>query len=303
MALTIDWAARTSALASALVASALAGGAAAGSRTVPEPPEDVGDIIAVGHRGTTKFAPENTLAAHDIAVAMGARVIEIDVRMTVDGHFVVMHDARVDRTTDGSGRVDQMALAEIKRLDAGAWFAPEFAGERVPTLREALRNLRGRAGVDIDFKSGPANSGALLANILDQEGYADGPLVTVFARAHAYNRLKGVSPRYALRPHFVSRRIAAAVAAGDGITIMGLRRWSFSFESARAIRDNGMLLFSNVMGWADGARGFADSIEAGAKFIQTDKLDELVAYLDGRGLLSTCVPARDLSCWTRAPGL
>lgn len=295
---SITGAARTSAIAGALVASALGGGPAAATSG---PPEETAGVIAVGHRGTTKFAPENTIAGHEVAIALGARVIEMDVRMTSDGHFVVMHDARVDRTTNGSGRVDEMTLAEIKELDAGSWFAPEFAGERVPTLKEALRNIKGRAGVDIDFKGGPQNSGDIIADLLDEEGYTDGPLVTVFARARHYDRLTGVLGRYALRPHYVDARTTAKRAA-EGVEIMGLRRWSFSFASARAIRDNGLILFANVMGFDDGPRGFSDSLAAGARFIQADNLDQLVQWLDERRLLSTCVPARDLSCWRGAAG-
>lgn len=269
-------------------------------RAAHAPPKYAGEIVAVGHRGTTKYAPENTIAAHEAALSLGARAIEIDVRMTADGHFVVMHDASVNRTTNGRGRVSKLTLAEIRRLDAGSWFGPQFAGERVPTLREALRNLRGRAAIDIDFKGGPRNSGEHLADILDEEGFADGPLVTVFARSWHYARLRAVSPRYALRPHYVAGRSAQERARADGVRIMGLRRRAFSFAAADAIREHGFSLFTNVMGGADGPEGFADSIAAGARFIQSDRLDELVPYLRERGLLATCVPARDLSCWAPA---
>jgi glycerophosphoryl diester phosphodiesterase len=261
------------------------------------PPPPPARIIAVGHRGTVKHAPENTIAAHEAAIARGARLIEFDVRMTRDGHFVLMHDATVNRTTDGRGRVSELTLAEIRRLDAGGWFGPEFRGEKVPTLREALRNIYGRAAVDIDFKGGPAGSGRILADILDEEGYADGPLVTVFARAADYDKLRDVAPRYVLRPHYVSAERTAEVAKEDGVEIMGLRRRSFSFEKARIVRAHGMELFANVMGFSDGEKAFADSVAAGARYIQTDKLDELVAYLSERGLYDDCVPARGGGCW------
>ena len=91
----------------------------------------------LGHRGALTFAPENTLAAFDLCVRAGAD-IELDVYPTRDGHLVVIHDATVDRTTNGKGRVADLTLAEIKRLDAGSWFHPDFAGERVPTLDEVF---------------------------------------------------------------------------------------------------------------------------------------------------------------------
>lgn len=253
-------------------------------------------VIAVGHRGTRRFAPENTLAAQDVAIEMGARVIEMDVRMTKDGEFVIMHDATVDRTTDGHGLVSRMTLAEIKALDAGSKFSPAFAGERVPTLREALRNLKGRAGVDIDFKAGPENSAALITKILDEEGFDDGSLVTVFVRARHYATMKPLPPRYLLRPHYLSPARTAAAAREDGVEVMGLRHRGFSFVAAHAIAASGLVLFSNVMGRADNEIGYDDSLRAGARFIQTDRLDLLVPYLSKRGLLVACAPTRDFVC-------
>lgn len=252
-------------------------------------------VIAVGHRGTTKFAPENTLAAFDKAIEMGARAVEMDVRMTADGHFVIMHDARVDRTTDGTGFVSKMTLAEIVNLDAGAWFGKEFAGEPVPTLREALRYVKGRAAVDIDFKAGPDDSAALIARILDEEGFDDGSLVTVFVRAWDYLKMKPLPARYALRPHYLNPE-RTAEARSAGVDIIGLRRRSWSFSAARTIAGHDMALFANVMGRDDGRDGFDDAVRAGARFIQTDRLDLLAPYLKERGLLVDCVPSRTLGC-------
>jgi len=252
-------------------------------------------IIAVGHRGTKKFAPENTLAAHEAALALGARAIEFDVRFTQDNHAIVIHDAIVNRTTDGRGWVKNMTLAEIKALDAGSWKAPQFAGEKIPTLREALRNIKERAIVDIDFKGGPTTSGERLLDLLDEEGFRNGPLVTIFARPHHVKRLEPLAPHYALRPHFQSAAKTRAITERLGIKIMGLRRRSFSPARAASITSHGLVLFTNIMGWADGRRGIDDSIKAGARFIQTDNLDVLVPYLRARGLLETRVLNADFT--------
>lgn len=100
------------------------------------------DLLAIAHRGASGYAPENTLAAFRRAVAQGVSFIETDLQLTRDAHLVVMHDELVDRTTNGRGSVQGMTLAEVRRLDAGAWFASEFAGERVPTLEETLEFAR-----------------------------------------------------------------------------------------------------------------------------------------------------------------
>jgi len=107
------------------------------------------------HRGFSARAPENTLPALEAALEAGAHVAEIDVRLTRDGKLVVMHDADVDRTTDGSGPVKALTLREVKKLDAGRWFDRKYTGIKVPTLDEVLTWSRGRLGLLIDMKNYP----------------------------------------------------------------------------------------------------------------------------------------------------
>ncbi|MCL5269801.1 MAG: hypothetical protein M1457_04435 [bacterium] len=109
------------------------------------------DVIA--HRGASAQAPENTLAAFRLAHEMGADWFELDCQFSRDGHLVVMHDGQLDRTTNGRGPVAARTLAELRRLDAGGWFDPRFAGEPVPTLGEALDFAHGRLGVYIEVKT------------------------------------------------------------------------------------------------------------------------------------------------------
>ena len=95
-------------------------------------------VLAIAHRGASGNAPENTLAAFKKAVALGAAFIETDLQLSRDARFVAIHDATVNRTTNGQGAVRDMTLAELRRLDAGSWFGSAFAGERIPTLEEIL---------------------------------------------------------------------------------------------------------------------------------------------------------------------
>ena len=92
----------------------------------------------IGHRGAAARAPENTLAGLRGAKQLGCEAVEFDVRLTADGGLVLCHDATLDRTTTGHGRVSARSLAEVRDYDAGVRFNPAFAGERVPTLNEAL---------------------------------------------------------------------------------------------------------------------------------------------------------------------
>jgi len=92
----------------------------------------------ISHRGAAKFAPENTLAGLRTAARYGARWVELDVRLTGSGELVLMHDADLHRTTDGSGPVIAYSLESLAQLDAGSWFAAAFAGEHVAGFAEAL---------------------------------------------------------------------------------------------------------------------------------------------------------------------
>jgi len=103
-------------------------------------PAAAGEPLAVAHRGLLLHAPENTLA--NIRACLELRLgFECDVQRTKDGHLVCIHDETVDRTTNGSGRVAELTLDEIRQLDAGSWFHPRFAGEKVPTIDEILTLL------------------------------------------------------------------------------------------------------------------------------------------------------------------
>ncbi|MDF9797792.1 glycerophosphoryl diester phosphodiesterase [Catalinimonas alkaloidigena] len=105
------------------------------------------------HRGAMDTHPENTLPAFQAAIDAGAHMIEFDVWLTSDGQMVVIHDATVDRTTDGSGKVANLSLEEIKKLDAGSWKAPEFSGVRIPTLEETLSILPYNIWLNIHIKA------------------------------------------------------------------------------------------------------------------------------------------------------
>jgi glycerophosphoryl diester phosphodiesterase len=118
--------------------------------------QDLPSPLVVAHRGASRDLPENTLAAFEAAIAAGADAVEFDVRMSRDGHAIVMHDASVHRTTGGEGLVRDLTLAELKRLRVGSVLgrpAGEPAG--IPTLVETLALLSGRIAVDVEIKNLP----------------------------------------------------------------------------------------------------------------------------------------------------
>jgi glycerophosphoryl diester phosphodiesterase len=126
-------------------------------------PEGAPDVIA--HRGASAYAPENTLAAFEKAVEMKADWFELDCMLTGGGEVIVIHNSDVEKTTNAAGPVSGMTLAELQELDAGSWFAPEFAGEKLPALEEALDMAENRIGVYCEIKSSD-DDGALHGRLL-----------------------------------------------------------------------------------------------------------------------------------------
>lgn len=109
--------------------------------------------LVIAHRGASAVAPANTMTAFEKAAVLGADGIEFDVHLSADGVPVVIHDFAVDATTDSSGRVAEMDLAQIKQLDAGSYFDPAFAGEHIPTLEEVLQAFGNQLLLNIELKS------------------------------------------------------------------------------------------------------------------------------------------------------
>lgn len=144
------WAAAAVALAIPIIA--IAGWTAASADE--QRPERAADrvVYRIAHRGSSVDRPENTLPAILKAIDSKATVVEVDVRTSQDGELVLLHDATLDRTTNGRGKVNDFKLVELKGLDAGGWFDERYRGERIPTLSEALDLSRSKIKVLLDLK-------------------------------------------------------------------------------------------------------------------------------------------------------
>lgn len=153
--------------------------------TRPSDPRSAFTVL--GHRGAKGHAPENTLVSFEKAIALGATMVELDIHLSKDGELIVMHDADVRRTTNGSGLIADLTLAEIKRLDAGAWFGPEFAGQKVPTLAEVIGLIKGRMLLNIEIKKGAARYDGIAARMVEtllEHDFVDDVVVSSFEREY-----------------------------------------------------------------------------------------------------------------------
>ncbi|MFE0302717.1 MULTISPECIES: glycerophosphodiester phosphodiesterase [Bacillus] len=152
-------------------------------------------MYIIAHRGSSSAAPENTIAAFDVAVEQGADYIELDVQMTMDQHVVVIHDDTVDRTTNGNGLVKSYTLDQLKKLDAGSWFEQQYTNERIPTLQEILERYSQRIGILIEIKHPKRQIGIekAVARIINRFSYSRHIIIQSFD-VHALQRIKAFAP-------------------------------------------------------------------------------------------------------------
>ncbi len=227
--------------------------------------------LNIAHRGDPSNAPENTLPAFEAALRIGVDMVEFDVHQLADGALAVMHDATVDRCTDGSGSLGEMTLAELRRLDAGSWFAPAFAGLRVPTMQEALDAIPPPTLLNIHLKPAGDGSGRFEAAVLECiEGAAAGPrALVVHHDLPTLNRLRERAPelRYCLLPAGPDGFEYIRRAAGEGFGVLQPGRAMMSAEFCRAVHDAEMT--ANVF-YADDADTMRRFIEWGIDGILTN---------------------------------
>ncbi len=142
-------------------------------------------FIKIAHRGASAYEPENTLRSFRRAIEMKADMIEFDVRLSRDGHLVIVHDERVERTTNGDGLVKEKTLNELRRLDAGK-------GERVPTLEEVINFARGKTGFVIELKEPGTEEGVI--SLVKEDGIIGDVFIVSFHR-DLIKSVKDLGPR------------------------------------------------------------------------------------------------------------
>lgn len=251
--------------------------------------DSVHQIKVVAHRGAKKFAPENTLAAFKKAYEMGADYCEMDVRMTKDSVLIIMHDSKVDRTTNGSGKVSEMTLEEIKALDAGSWFGPAYVGEKVPTLREVLQQMKDKIIPDIDFKAGDPT---LVIHLLQNEGYLEEAEVTFHSgNRKILNKVLELTDKVLIRPSSKGGLTNFAEMRQElQPTIVNVNWGEFSPQYINAIHGYGINAFVNCLRRADKKKCMKKAIAANADYIQADNLDILIPMVKQHNSAASTAP-------------
>lgn len=241
------------------------------------------EILRIGHRGAARFAPENTLAGITKALELGFEYIEMDVRTTLDGVPVLLHDTTVDRTTDGTGRIEEMTYAETTRLDAGAWFGPEFAGQRIPRLEEALKLIQGRGCAFWDTKGTPT---ARMVKAFKEYGFDDDCLLVTFGglgRKESDSLVRPLLQMWPTAPLIPVVRnaadVRAALASYPDIRGVRVMRQLATPELVDEAHRLGLLVVSITLQQADNADYYERLMRAGVDATLLENIDEFDALL------------------------
>jgi len=197
--------------------------------------------LNIAHRGASAAAPPNTLAAFEKAIELGADGIEFDVHFSADGVPVVIHDFTVDATTDGSGRVADLTLAQLKQLDAGTRFDPAFTGERIPTLDDVLRAVGNRLLLNIELKTTSLGDNGLeraVITLVEQHGLSRRVLFSSF-NPFSLRRAKRIAPH-----------IPAGLLYDQGLSLPLRRAWLAFLAPHEARHPHYKMVDAHYMAWA-----------------------------------------------------
>lgn len=233
-------------------------------------------LMVIAHRGASSYAPENTLAAYDLALEMGATHIELDVHLSADGHVVVIHDETLERTTNGSGPVADRTLAELRELDAGSWFGADYAGQRIPTLREVLERYGRRAHLHIEIKGRMPGLVARTVALIREYGLQDRVTITSFHRA-ALEETRALAPE--LRTGWLVGEVTDEIvdaALALGLTQLCPRGDQVTPELVARLHGLGLVVRAWGVPDEETMRRVAD---AGADGMTVNFPDKLLAYL------------------------
>jgi glycerophosphoryl diester phosphodiesterase len=251
--------------------------------------EPGGRTRVIAHRGFSGAAPENTLAAVRAAIEIGADMVEVDVTLSADGHLIVIHDESVDRTTDGVGAVSELTLVELQRLDAGAWFAPRFAGERLPTLEAVLAEAEGRILLNVEIKSEAVGRGIVdkVAAAVRARRMTREVIVSSFAPA-ALEQMHAAAPeiRTAVlyNPDSHAGRDPVAIVRDLGASAFNIKRTRLTGTMLRRCREAGIPVAVYTV---NSPRRLEKLVDRGVHAVFTDHPDRM---LEASGRSPAAVP-------------
>ena len=233
-----------------------------------------GRAAAIAHRGASADRPENTLTSFDEALRQGADGIELDLQLTRDGVVVVFHDWTLDKLGDGRRGIPAISLEELRRLDAGAWFAAPYAGERVPTLGEVLARVRPPIRLLLELKPEPDAAAAerlLRATVREVREAEAGERASLLCfDAPLLERAGAVAPELDRVLNVDAQGVRAALSSGRprGLAALSFDVRALGPETVAALRRDGSPLYVYTCNREDDVER---ALSAGARAIMSDR--------------------------------
>ncbi len=241
------------------------------------PPKHNRECYIIAHRGVHTAAPENTIPAFEKAMELGLDYIEVDVRTSKDGRLFILHNDTVDARTNGSGTARELLWKDLRDLDAGSWFAPKFAGTRLPTFEEVLQLTKGRIGLYLDLKDADTEKVVSFLRkygmIKDVVVYADEDQLLDFVRLQPNIKIMP-DPGTPERTGEILDRFQPRVVA---YTWNGITK-----ECVEKCHAAGAKVFLDVLGEGDNRDGMNRVLDWGTDGLQTDRPELLIEVLAER---------------------
>lgn len=237
------------------------------------------NIEVVAHRGANGLAPENTRAAIEKCIDFHVDVIELDVCRSLDGVLYNFHDLTLDRTTDGSGPLILRRSAYIDGLDAGAWFSPEFRGERVPRIRDLIEAFRGKLKFFLDVKSGSLRK---LVRIIRETGVSEDVFVW-FASSSKEQRFMRLAPDIAVKRNIGSKEKLKEAVLPPSTRIIEVPVSALSEEFIEMAHERGLRVMPRC-GQGAGPHEWERLVSTGADMVNLDSPQEFAEFIHSAGV-------------------
>lgn len=245
-------------------------------------------VLVAAHRATNDYFPENSLAAIAESIRIGVDIVEVDIRKSKDGELVIMHDRTLDRTTNGSGKVNDYTLEELKQFQL--YFKDGITQERIPTFEEVLQLSKGKILLDIDFKLEDIHSIEKTYTLIQKYGMEDQILFFLYNFKETPS-LQQLDKTIRIMPRAYSKKDIRAILKMDYIDIVHVDESYYTDRTMKKIMDSGARVWINALGKYDEMErlekdaGFNALL--GKKYvnvIQTDLPEALLTYLRARNL-------------------
>ena len=240
-------------------------------------------FIVVAHRGDHVDAPENTIAAYELGIKHGVDFVEIDLRTTKDSQLVIMHDATVNRMTNGNGKVSELSFAEIRQLTLADKTRPELGKHQVPSFEEVLKVCKGKIGIYLDYKNARVEQAYQLIQKYNMEKeivvYINTPQQFIDWRKVAPNMPLMVS----LPDHIKTADALTKFLQTTPIEILDGDYSDYTSEMLEAATKAGSVVWPDIQSPQE-SNNWDAAITIGLRGLQTDHPAALIQYLVQKGL-------------------